>query len=69
MSRRIPRDVGLCSDSVAWRVEGLTLLHSGVEGVPAPIIGAVHITEHVFPGIDLVLARTRHIQSIDGGAA
>jgi hypothetical protein len=66
--RRIPSDVRLHRDGIARRIERLALLHSSVEGIPPPIIGAVHVAEHAFPGIDLVLTRTGHVQSIDGGA-
>jgi hypothetical protein len=67
--RRIPSDVRLLRDSIARRLERLALLHSSVEGIPPPIVGAVHVAEHALPGIDLVLTRTGHVQSIDGGAA
>lgn len=69
MSRGVPRNVRLRRDIITWRTERLALLHGSVKGVPTPIVGAVHVTEHALPGIDLVLAGTGQIQPIDGGAA
>lgn len=64
---RVPCDVCLLRDAIGWSSEVFAFLHRGVEGIPSPIISPVHVSQHVFPGIDLDLSRTGHIQPIDGG--
>ena len=69
MTGRIPGDIALLRNAILWRRKGLALFHSRIEGLPGPVLGAVHLSEHVFPGIDLDFARSRQIESIDSGTA
>lgn len=57
----IPCDVGLLRDAFRWRCEVFAFLHCGVERFPSPILGPVHVSQHVFPGIDLDFSGASHV--------
>lgn len=69
MIRSIPFDISRLRDIARRSREVLALLHRGEEGVPFPILRAVHISQQISPGIDLDLTGPGQIQSVDRGTA
>lgn len=69
MTGCIPGNVCLLSDRTGWRSESLALFHGGIERVPGPVLGSVHVAKHGAPSIDLNLTGAGQVQAIDGGGA